>query len=45
MIVGWEWAFGTTVHFFRWRGVGPRGFWRVDTGEFQVAFNALREAS
>jgi hypothetical protein len=42
--VGWEWAFGITVHYFRWAGVGKRGFSSVSGGDWQVAFNPLREA-
>lgn len=43
MIVGWEWAFGSTAHYFRWRGAGKRGFSSVTGGDFQVAFGPLRE--
>lgn len=43
MVVGWEWALGTTVHYFRWRGKGKRGFSSVSGLDFQVAFNPLRE--
>lgn len=41
--VGWEWAFGTTVHYFRWGGTGKHGFSSVSTSDFQVAFNPLKE--
>jgi hypothetical protein len=43
VIVGWEWALGTTVHYFRWRGKGKRGFSSVSGEDFQIAFNPIRE--
>jgi hypothetical protein len=45
MIVGWEWGFGMTVHFFRWRGNGKRGFSSVSGSDFQIAFTPLRETA
>lgn len=42
-IVGWEWAFGTKLHYFRWAGSGKRGFSSVSGSDFQVAFNPMRE--
>jgi hypothetical protein len=42
-VVGWEWAFGTTVHYFRWSGKIKHGFSSVSGLDFQVAFNPLRE--
>lgn len=39
---GLEWAFGSTIHYFRWSGEGKHGFSSVPTDEFQVAFNFIR---
>jgi hypothetical protein len=43
-IIGWEWALGTTLHYFRWGGnPEQRGLHRVTGLDFQVAFNPVRE--